>query len=76
MKTLGGTPNYWAPEQQVVSGNELSYDKTVDTFSLGVSNLALLEASKGTPMRARKSDYCSCTDLSTSYSEYIDIHQY
>ena len=66
MKTLGGTPNYWAPEQQVVAEKELSYDKTVDTFSLGVSNLALLEASKGTPMRARKSEYCSCTDLSTS----------
>ena len=61
MKTLGGTPNYWAPEQQVVGEKELSYDKTVDTFSLGISNLALLEASVGTAMRARKSEYCSCT---------------
>ena len=55
MKSLGGTENYWAPEQQMVPGKELSYDKSVDTYSLGISNLALLEASKGTNMRAKLS---------------------
>ena len=32
MKSLRGTENYWAPEQQMVPRKELSYDKSVDTF--------------------------------------------
>ena len=71
MKTVGGTENYWAPEQQMTPRKELSYGKSVDTFSLGVSNLALLDASKGKTMRAKTSEYYSYTDLSASYSENI-----
>ena len=47
MKTLAGTQSYWAPEQHKIRSGDLSYDKSIDTFSLGVSNLALLESSKG-----------------------------
>ena len=70
MQSVVGTRPYWAPEQQPVSseesGNEvvLSYTKSVDTFSLGISNLALLEASKGTTMQAKMSEYWPLTDLS------------
>ena len=63
MKTLGGTENYWAPEQQMTPRKELSYGKSVDTFSLGVSNLALLEACKGTSMRAKLSEQTSITNV-------------
>ena len=50
MKSMAGTEKYWAPEQHEIRRDNLSYDKSIDTFSLGVSNLALLESSQGSPM--------------------------
>ena len=50
MKSLAGTKPYWAPEQHELHDGYFAYDKSVDTFSLGVSNLALLECSKGSMM--------------------------
>ena len=52
MKSMAGTESYWAPEQHEIRRDNLSYDKSIDTFSLGVSNLALLESSKGSIMKA------------------------
>ena len=46
MKSLAGTVEYWAPEQHDTVDGQLSYHKSADTFSLGVSNLALLDCSK------------------------------
>ena len=66
MKSVTGTENYRAPEQQLGPRKELSYDKNVDTFSLGISNLALLEACKGTTMRAKTCEYYSYTGLSAT----------
>lgn len=50
MKTHVGTKPYWAPEQHSSRDGSMSYHKSVDTFSLGVSNLALLSCSQGSPM--------------------------
>ena len=50
MKSLAGTESYWAPEQHELHDGHFSYDKSVDNFSLGVSNLALLNCSKGSLM--------------------------
>ena len=50
MLSLAGTESYWAPEQHELRDGHFSYDKSVDTFSLGVSNLALLEFSPGSIM--------------------------
>ena len=52
MNTIAGSQPYWAPEQHAHSEKNFSYDKSVDTFSLGVSNLALLNCSKGSLMTA------------------------
>ena len=53
MKSFAGTESYWAPEQNEVRRGPCSYDKTVDEFSLGLTFLALLESTKGSPMRAK-----------------------
>ena len=50
MKSTAGTQSYWAPEQHKLHDGVISYHKSVDTFSLGVSNLALLNCSKGSIM--------------------------
>ena len=50
MLSLAGTESYWAPVQHELRDGHFSYDKSVDTFSLGVSNLALLEFSPGSIM--------------------------
>ena len=50
MMSVAGTESYWAPEQHEVQDKHYLYDKSVDTFSLGVSGLALLDCSKGSLM--------------------------
>jgi serine/threonine protein kinase len=45
MSTIAGTPFYWAPEQFAFPRPQ--YNKTVDTFSLGVIYLYLLRAKDG-----------------------------
>ena len=52
MKSLAGTESYWAPEQHELHEGKWSYNKSVDTFSLGVSSLALLDCSVGSIMEA------------------------
>ena len=58
MVTLAGTMDYWAPEQyEHKFGDGIqSYHKSVDNFSLGVSNLALLDSLKGSIMAAHTSE--------------------
>ena len=53
MKSVGvGTQPYLAPEQNELRDGQyvVSYHKSIDTFSLGVSNLSLLEHTKGSIM--------------------------
>ena len=57
MKSLAGTESYWAPEQHELYDGFFSYHKSVDTFSLGVSNLALIECSKGSIMMPHLGEY-------------------
>ena len=56
LHSLVGTRDYSAPELFSLSKDKKqpSYDKSVDTFSLAVSSLALLEMKKGSSMKARQ----------------------
>ena len=56
INSLAGTQPYWAPEQHKVRDGLYvsSYAKSVDNFSLGVSNLALLDSSPGSLMEPHK----------------------
>ncbi len=57
MKTVTGTPNYAAPEQQVIQDGNAAYDKSVDVYSLGVTFDALFECSPGKAMVPRTCKY-------------------
>ncbi len=51
MKSLRGTMSYMAPEQIPKHDGKSAYNKTVDTYSFGLTCLALLDYSKGNAMR-------------------------
>ena len=59
LRTLAGTMDYMAPElySLVVDGDEPTYDKSVDIFSMGMVFLALLSVMKGNLMRPFKGKY-------------------
>ena len=51
LKSVAGTMDYMAPEQlQPGKDGHLAYDRSVDVYSLGLSNLSLLECSEGKTM--------------------------
>ena len=51
LKSLAGTTEYQAPEQiQPQKDGHFAYDRSVDVYSLGLTNLSLLECSEGQAM--------------------------
>jgi serine/threonine protein kinase len=56
MDSVRGTQSYWAPEMHSlsVSNTQLSYNKSVDVFAKGMSDLALLDCGDKQLMKAKK----------------------
>ena len=60
LKSLAGTNEYMAPEQLELHDGQFSYDSSVDIFSLGLTNLSLLECSEGSFMEVLTSKDVAC----------------